>query len=198
MDCPTNLLSSSDYLGRQRWFNRRARGRTVERHNALISRVEQVACACVRVRGVAWRRRFCCSRPRSLDNKIGSRTPAITHEYSLVQNCEVSLQVHSRLQHWMPSGIINAIPSSLMWRQPSITGLFGFDRVEIGIFICLSGPIFRIWDDRWFSCGLLRLDEEFTTHRRRTKVSICSSDCDVWTFIACIACPICERHLDKF
>lgn len=113
MDCPTNLLSSSDYLGRQRWFNRRARGRTVERHNALISRVEQVACACVRVRGVAWRRRFCCSRPRSLDNKIGSRTRAITHEYSLVQNCEVSLQVHSRLQRWMLSGIINAIPSSL-------------------------------------------------------------------------------------
>lgn len=127
MDCPTNLLSSSDYLGRQRWFNRRARGRTVERHNALISRVEQVACACVRVRGVAWRRRFCCSRPRSLDNKIGSRTRAITHEYSLVQNCEVSLQVHSRLQRWMLSGIISAISSSLMWRQPYITGLFGFN-----------------------------------------------------------------------
>lgn len=153
MDCPTNLLSSSDYLGRQRWFNRRARGRTVERHNALISRVEQVACACVRVRGVAWRRRFCCSRPRSLDNKIGSRTRAITHEYSLVQNCEVSLQVHSRLQHWMLSGIISAISSSLMWRQPSITGLFGFNRVEIGILRFLSGPIFWIWDDRWFSWG---------------------------------------------
>lgn len=55
MDCPTNLLSSSDYLRRQRWFNRRARG-SLQRHNALISRVEQVACACVRAcEREAWR-----------------------------------------------------------------------------------------------------------------------------------------------
>lgn len=123
---------------------------------------------------------------QSLTSTVSSRTVRSVYRYIPV------------LKHWMPSGIINAIPSSLKCRQPSITGLFGFDRVEIGIFIFLSGPIFRVWDDRWFSCGLLRLDEEFTTHRRRSKVSIYSSDCDVWTFIACIACPICERHLDKF